>query len=180
MTRWLLVVLQITLACVVVWEAWSVMGCPSSPYPCPNATVKTDILLVAELFASPLILLNLMCAVALVFGLLLMDLYLIVVSQHVLNMIVLLSFLVFHVRLMIWISLPVIALPQIQSVTLLDQIRFRDDVEDEILAVRGDVSGGTVCQNLGAHLMWSLWGSEMREKAWGKSLVSLEKGGDKR
>jgi hypothetical protein len=148
--------------------------------PVPNATVKTDILLVAELFASPLILLNLMCAVALVFGLLLMDLYLIVVSQHVLNMIVLLSFLVFHVRLMIWISLPVIALPQIQSVTLLDQIRFRDDVEDEILAVRGDVSGGTVCQNLGAHLMWSLWGSEMREKAWGKSLVNLEKEGDKR
>jgi hypothetical protein len=36
MTRWLLVVLQITLACVVVWEAWSVMGCPSSPYPCPQ------------------------------------------------------------------------------------------------------------------------------------------------
>jgi hypothetical protein len=77
----------------------------------PNATVKTDILLVAELFASPLILLNLMCAFAPVFGLLLMDLYLIVVSQHVLNMIVLLSFLVFHVRLMIWISPPVIALP---------------------------------------------------------------------
>ncbi len=63
--------------------------------------------------------------------------------------------------------------------TLLDQIRFRDNV-DEILAVRGDVLGGTVCQNLGAHLMWSLWGSEMREKAWGKSLVNLEKGGDKR
>jgi hypothetical protein len=42
------------------------------------------------------------------------------------------------------------------------------------------VAGGTIYQNLGAHLMWSLWGSEMREKAWGKSLVNLEKGGDKR
>ena len=25
------------------------------------------------------------------------------------------------------------------------------------LAVREDVSGGIVCQNLGAHMMWSLW-----------------------
>jgi hypothetical protein len=67
----------------------------------PNATFKTDILLVVDLFAPPLIPLTLMCAVAPVFGLLLMDLYLIVVSQHVLDMIVPLSFLPFHVRLMI-------------------------------------------------------------------------------
>ena len=36
MVRWLLVTIQFALACVVVWEAWSVMGCPQSPMPCPN------------------------------------------------------------------------------------------------------------------------------------------------
>jgi hypothetical protein len=31
-----------------------------------------------------------------------------------------------------------------------------------------------------AWLLINAWSREMREKAWGKSLISLEKGGDKR
>jgi hypothetical protein len=31
-----------------------------------------------------------------------------------------------------------------------------------------------------ARLLIDAWSREMREKAWGKSLVNLEKGGDKR
>lgn len=37
--RWL-ILLEVVLVCILVWELWSVMGCPQQQIPCFNCTVS--------------------------------------------------------------------------------------------------------------------------------------------